>query len=185
MERARTTPIALWLKVLLFTLVVPGTVIVVGPWLVLWPAGGLSAIARGASELLARSLLGAAALGIGLAIYAWCAWEFAARGRGTPAPFDPPRRLVVSGLYRHVRNPMYVGVVLALLGESLLAGSRPLAIYAASLALAFHLRVRFFEERDLRRLFPEDFSAYAAHVPRWFPRVKAFREAPREELQEA
>ena len=178
-------PFVLWLRVLLFTLVVPGTVIVVGPWLVLWPAGGFAALARGASEPGLRRLLGAAACGIGLAIYAWCAWEFAARGRGTPAPFDPPRRLVVTGLYRHVRNPMFLGVVLVLFGEALLAGSRPLAIYAASFALAFHVRVRFFEERDLRRLFPEDFAAYAAHVPRWFPRLRAFREAPREELQEA
>jgi len=160
----------LWSRVLLFTLLVPGSVLGLAPWLLLRIAQPGWRV-----DFAGAGLAGAAALALGLAVYAGCAIEFAARGSGTPAPFDPPRRLVVSGLYRHVRNPMYVGVLLALAGESLLTRSLPLAVYAASFALAFHLRVVLHEEPALQRAFGADFEAYRANVPRWLPRLPGWR----------
>ncbi len=160
----------LGLRVAAFTLLVPGTVIGLVPWLMLRHAGdGRSFRFEGIGWF------GAAAAALGLAIYSWCAWEFAARGRGTPAVYDPPRHLVVSGLYRRVRNPMYVGVLLALAGEALLSRSTSVAVYASALALVFHLHVVLREEPALRRSFPGDFAAYCAGVRRWLPRWRAWR----------
>lgn len=131
------------LRVLLFTLIVPGSVTVAVPWLLLTFVDGGD---RAAS--VPRSLPGLTILVVGVAIYAWCAWDFAARGRGTPAPWDPPSRLVTSGLYRYVRNPMYMGIIAIIAGEASAWGSLALAIYAGLLWLAFHLRVALFEEPD-------------------------------------
>src|SRR5438093_13787919 len=80
-------------------------------------------------------------VGLGLCLLLWCVRDFVVSGRGTLAPWDPPKHLVVVGLYRFVRNPMYIAVLLLLLGWSLAVGSRLLAGYAALLAIAFHLRV--------------------------------------------
>jgi len=109
-------------------------------------------------------------LALGLAVFAWCVRDFFVIGRGTLAPWDPPRRLVVVGLYRVVRNPMYVGVLLVLLGETLLAGSWALAGYTAVVAAGFHVRVVVAEEPALARSFPDDWPAYTAAVSRWWPR---------------
>lgn len=113
---------------------------------------------------------------IGLAISFWCAMEFAVRGHGTPAPFDPPRRLVVSGLYRWVRNPMYVGLGLMLIGETLLIPQiwREMAALIVMLWAAVTLLVVYFEEPALRRLFGRDFEEYCRNVPRWIPRLRPF-----------
>jgi protein-S-isoprenylcysteine O-methyltransferase Ste14 len=150
------------LKTLLFTVLVPGTVAGLIP---AWIRGGWPM--RGPAWAIAA---GGAILAPGIAVYLWCAWDFATAGRGTPSPTHPPRALVVRGLYRHSRNPMYVGVVLAVLGQAVWARSPGLFEYAAFLAAAFHLRVVVFEEPYLQRTFGAAYDGYVASVPRWFGR---------------
>jgi protein-S-isoprenylcysteine O-methyltransferase Ste14 len=147
---------ALFLKNLLFTLLVPGSVAFYIPLLIAspTPADGLR-------------WLGLAPLAAGVAIYLWCAWDFATFGRGTPAPIDAPTRLVVRGLYRYVRNPMYVGVLSAIVGWALIFASAKLSLYAAAVWTAFHLFVVLYEEPDLRARFGADYERYCADVNRW------------------
>lgn len=97
--------------------------------------------------------------------------RFALQGLGTPAPIAPPSKLVVTGFYRHVRNPMYVGLTVAVIGEALLFGSRALLWEALFLALGFHLFVLAFEEPVLASQFGAQYETYRAHVPRWLPRL--------------
>jgi protein-S-isoprenylcysteine O-methyltransferase Ste14 len=94
--------------------------------------------------------------------------EFYVAGRGTLAPWSPPRELVTTGLYRVSRNPMYVAVVLVLLGWAALFRSLPLLVYALAIAVGFHLRVVFGEEPWLAQTHGESWSRYRAQVPRWF-----------------
>jgi protein-S-isoprenylcysteine O-methyltransferase Ste14 len=101
--------------------------------------------------------------------------RFALKGIGTPAPIAPTRHLVVSGLYRHVRNPMYVGVVLAIFGQALWLGSVALIGYAAAVFAAFFLFVLLYEEPALRRQFGAEYEQYRAGVPRWWPRLTPWR----------
>jgi protein-S-isoprenylcysteine O-methyltransferase Ste14 len=110
---------------------------------------------------------------LGFLLSFWCAMEFALRGRGTPAPFDPPRRLVITGLYRWVRNPMYLGLAVMLVGEALLLPQiwREMAILIAVLSMAVIVMVIGKEEPDLRRLFGADYDEYCRQVPRWIPRL--------------
>ncbi|HJS47154.1 MAG TPA: isoprenylcysteine carboxylmethyltransferase family protein [Gemmatimonadales bacterium] len=115
-------------------------------------------------------LVGLAAIGTGVALFAWCVWEFARRGRGTLSPADPPRALVIQGPYRWVRNPMYLGVTAALLGEVALTGSAALLIYWAVWFLAVNLFIRGYEEPTLRRQFGASFVEFSRTVPRWIPR---------------
>jgi len=150
----------LLLKNLLFTLIVPGTVAV---YLPLRIAGDRS-IAGGAILFA-----GLAVLGAGASVYAWCIWDFAAFGRGTPLPLDPPGRLVVRGLYRHTRNPMYVGVLTAILGWAILFRSAVLLVYAVAVGTCFQLFIVFYEEPHLRRAFGREYEDYTARVSRWLP----------------
>jgi len=115
--------------------------------------------------------IGTVPFAIGVIVLFWCVRDFYVSGKGTLAPWDPPKRLVIIGLYRFTRNPMYVGILLLLAGWSLLAASRWLAGYIAILAIAFHLRVVLYEEPTLIKLFGEEWSHYAATVPRWLPRL--------------
>src|SRR6516162_3921394 len=103
----------------------------------------------------------------GAAIYLRCAWDFAAKGLGTPAPIDAPRVLVVKGLYRFTRNPMYVGVASVIFGQASSYGSQRVAIYGCFVVVTFHLFVFFYEEPTLRRLFGEPYDKYCRRVPRW------------------
>ncbi len=153
----------LFLKNLLFTVVVPGTV---AGWLPWWLAG--DAAARGLGAWLSATPL----LLVGIAIYLWCLWDFAGFGQGTPAPIDAPVKLVVRGLYHYSRNPMYVGVLSAILGQALLWRAPGLLLYAACVATAFHLFVVRYEEPHLAELFGEDYGAYRARVGRWLPRIR-------------
>ena len=116
---------------------------------------------------------------IGLAIALPCVWEFAWRGFGTPAPFDPPRKLVVSGPYRFVRNPMYVGFGLVLLGEAIVFpnSTRVLLALIVILWLAVSLFIIGYEEPTLRRMFGEDYQAYCRAVRRWIPRLRPWYSA--------
>lgn len=107
----------------------------------------------------------------GGALGLWCVGSFALIGGGTPAPFDPPRRLVVRGPYAVVRNPMYIGAGLALLGAALFLRSLALLAYAAALLLAAHLFVVLYEEPTLRRTFGAEYEAYCRRVGRWWPRA--------------
>jgi protein-S-isoprenylcysteine O-methyltransferase Ste14 len=112
-------------------------------------------------------VLGAA----GATLALWCVMAFALRGRGTPAPFDPPRRLVVQGPYRSVRNPMYLGAGLALAAAALFFQSLVLLVYTTLFLLATHLFVIWYEEPTLRRTFGSDYEAYCRRVSRWSPRL--------------
>lgn len=152
----------LFLKNLLFTLVVPGTVAVYVPLLMTQnrpPASG---------PLFAAAL---AVLALGGAIYAWCVWDFAAFGRGTPAPIAAPRRLVVRGLYRYTRNPMYMSVLTVILGWAVLFQTAALVLYALIVGACFHLFIVLYEERHLRQEFGGAYEDYCSRVSRWLPRL--------------
>jgi len=151
------------LKTLLFGILVPGSVLLLVPFLLLhknvpWPASWMNWLA------LAPCVVGAL-------ILLRCGWDFAVVGLGTPAPIDPPKSLVVSGFYRYVRNPMYVGVALVLLSESWLFNSPRLLVYALAVALCFHLFTIGYEEPALKKKFGVSYQAYCQAVPRWIPRL--------------
>ena len=109
---------------------------------------------------------------IGVIVLLWCFWDFLVKGRGTPAPIDPPKELVVSGLYRYVRNPMYVGVLLVIIGHFLWFGYWNLLIYAGVVFIAFHSFVTLYEEPNLKQRFGAGYEDYLTKVPRWIPRFK-------------
>lgn len=113
--------------------------------------------------------------GIGAAIALWCVFTFVFVGKGTPAPFDPPQRLVIRGPYRFVRNPMYIGAGLGLVGPALFYESISMAIYAACFLLAAHLFVIAYEEPALRRRFGSDYEAYCGAVRRWLPGIRSLK----------
>lgn len=106
---------------------------------------------------------------IGIAIYVRCVWDFASRGRGIPAPLDHPKQLVVSGLYRYLRNPMYVGVLLVLLGEALFFRSRDFLVYVLIWFAFVNVAVLVYEEPNLRRKFGHSYERYRSSVRRWIP----------------
>jgi protein-S-isoprenylcysteine O-methyltransferase Ste14 len=106
---------------------------------------------------------------VGAGVALWCVATFTVVGRGTPAPFDPPRRLVVRGPYRFVRNPMYLGATVALAGAALVCQSLALAGYAVVFILVAHAFVVSYEEPHLRRTFGQEYEAYSARVRRWWP----------------
>ena len=152
----------LW-KNVLFTLIVPGAA---GVYL---PLSLVSDRAVTSQWLLLAS--GLVLLGLGVSIYAWCVWDFAAYGLGTPLPLDAPKNLVARGLYRVTRNPMYLGVLGVILGWAVLYGEGVLLAYLAVVGLCFHLFVVSYEEPQLRKLFGADYAAYCSKVPRWLPRL--------------
>jgi protein-S-isoprenylcysteine O-methyltransferase Ste14 len=100
----------------------------------------------------------------------WSFWSFLVQGRGTPAPIDPPKELVATGFYKYVRNPMYVGVLLILIGHFLWFGFWSLLAYAGLAWLATHLFVTLYEEPTLKRKFGAAYEDYLKRVPRWIPR---------------
>ena len=109
---------------------------------------------------------------IGGVILLWSFWNFLNEGRGTPAPSDPPKELVVTGFYRYVRNPMYVGVILIIIGHFLWFGFWWLLLYAVIAFIIVHLFVTFYEEPTLRRKFGAAYEHYLEQVPRWIPRLR-------------
>jgi len=146
-------------KTVIFTILVPGSVAVYIP----------RAIASDAAAPTLYSSIGFLPIALGAAIYLWCAWDFATAGQGTPAPIDAPKHLVVRGLYRFVRNPMYVGVLLILLGESVAFRSTRILVYAAIVFTFFNLFVILYEEPALKRKFGASYEEYLRTVPRWLP----------------
>lgn len=151
------------LGTLVFLVLVPATVAGLVPW---WIAEWRVQPALFPGARLAGAVLAAAGLAVLLDSFA----RFALRGLGTPAPVLPPRRLVVSGFYRWVRNPMYVAVLSAIAGQGLFLGEVRVVWYAALVWLAFHLFVLGYEEPRLRRTFGAEYEAFLANVPRWIPR---------------
>ena len=157
--------IAPLLQTAVFTVLVPGTV-----------AGFVPRMLRETSIVQVsdgQRWAAFAVIALGIAIYLYTAfWGFAMIGGGTPAPIAPPKTLVVQGLHRFVRNPMYIGVLLVVAGQAWLFWSKALCVYAALLWLAFHLFVMTYEEPALRRQFGESYERYRAAVPRWIPKIR-------------
>jgi protein-S-isoprenylcysteine O-methyltransferase Ste14 len=140
--------------------------------LVYVPAGLLSRSGIvGPAVIGAQQIAGMVIAAVGAAIVLWCILTFSFIGKGTPAPFDPPRKLVIRGPYRFVRNPMYIGAGLALAGASLFYESLALLAYAGVFFLVTHLFVLWYEEPVLSRTFGEEYKAYRSRVRRWWPRV--------------
>jgi protein-S-isoprenylcysteine O-methyltransferase Ste14 len=118
-------------------------------------------------------VLGLAGIGLGAVLLGMCIWEFARTGRGTLSPADPPRELVIRGLYRYVRNPMYLSVTLIVLGECQLTGSGALLLYWAIWFACANLFVLGYEEPTLRQRFGASYDRYQTEVGRWLPRLYA------------
>jgi protein-S-isoprenylcysteine O-methyltransferase Ste14 len=150
-------------KTAIFTILVPATVAGWIPWTL---RGNAQPTPNAPLRLLAVVLVGA-----GVAIYLHTAfWGFALRGQGTPAPIAPPQKLVVEGLHRYVRNPMYIGVLLIVFGQAVFFWSPALACYGVTVWLAFYLFVLFYEEPTLKKQFGGEYDEYRRRVPRWLPR---------------
>lgn len=153
----RTLLAALWFACAFFVLL---------PGCVLWLAGASLVPPPGVSRLLGALVIAAAQLAsLPLII------DFVRCGRGTHAPFDPPRRFVTTGPYRRVRNPMYLLYVVVMLGEAILYRSWPLLVYTAGFWLLAHVYVVGVEEKGLRRRFGAEYDAYCRRVGRWLPRL--------------
>ena len=154
------------LKTAFFVLLVPGFLLGVVPVLVIPKIPG-PALPPG-PWTWAAVLFWAA----GIAALVWCAADFVRKGHGTPVPLDPPKVLVVSGLYRFVRNPMYVGALLVQAGNLVWFGSLAQLVYWFFLFIGFTLFIRANEEPSLRRTFGVAYEDYCRQVPRWLPRFK-------------
>jgi protein-S-isoprenylcysteine O-methyltransferase Ste14 len=156
----------MWLTVrsILWTLVIPGVVILYIPWAFF----GLGAVPISDSHPL--QLVGLLLTSVGAAFLLVCIWEFVAYGRGTLSPVDPPKSLVVRGLYKYVRNPMYLSVLVVLLGEGLMTHSLGLFEYTLGWFVWINLVVLFYEEPALYRTFGDSYHAYTGSVSRWLPR---------------
>ena len=144
-------------RALVAFLVLPGTVAFLIPVLLL-PSG-----IRGQSVYIP----GLIPVVLGTVLLLWCVREFYVAGRGTLAPWAPPQKLIVTGLYRYSRNPIYIAVGLILCGWALAFRSRTLTVYALVVMVAFHLRVVFDEEPWLAQTHGEQWVQYKARVPRW------------------
>lgn len=154
----------------LFLVIAPGTVAGLLPWAIsgwnLEPAF---------FDFPAIRAIGILLIGLGLVPLVESFARFALEGLGTPAPILPTRHLVVSGFYRHVRNPMYVGVVGIILGQALLFGDIRLLAYAGLVWLCVHAFVLGYEEPTLRRQFGGEYDTFRKHVPRWIPRLRPWK----------
>jgi len=151
------------LRTIIFSIFVPGMV-----------AGGIPFWYLDETRRLAFSAplafpwaIGIIPFAVGIAFYLWCAGEFTFRGKGTPAPIDPPSMLVVKGPYRLTRNPMYCAVLSTILGEAIYFRSPMLGVYAVMLFALFHLFIISYEEPTLQRMFGHAYTQYRQSVPRW------------------
>ena len=153
---------------LVFLILAPGIVAGLIPWLITgWqplPPGDGPGVLRWTGLLL---------IGAGLAVVLEAFARFAWVGLGTPAPVAPTRTLVVSGLYRFVRNPMYIAVTALIFGQAVLFASWGLAVYGVVVVVGFDTFVRLYEEPTLREAYGEQYVAYCAATPRWIPRFRS------------
>jgi protein-S-isoprenylcysteine O-methyltransferase Ste14 len=155
---------------MLHTVLIPGTIIVAIPYLLVSSGPELYAFSA-----LPLRVLGGLSVLVGIFVGLWCTRHFLVLGQGTPNPLDPPKFLVRAGPYQVVRNPMYVSVGLILAGEALAHGSGTLVVYLLLVIVVFHLFVVLYEEPTLRRLFGAAYEEYCRRVPRWIPRIAADR----------
>ena len=149
----------------LFFVVAPGFVAGVVPW---WLTGWR--LRAPLPYWTPFRVVGAVLLGAGVVVLIHAFVQFAVEGMGTPAPIAPPEQLVVGGLYRYVRNPMYVAAAVTLVGQALLLGQLLLLAYAAAFAVVASAFVHWYEEPTLKRTFGADYEAYRGAVPAWWPR---------------
>ena len=153
-----------------FLVVAPGTLAIYVPWAVThWRFG---------PALLGVRIIGGLMIAAGLPVLLDSFARFAIQGLGTPAPIAPPQHLVVTGLYRWVRNPMYVGVSLLIFGQGLLFGSVRLLEYGLLVWLAFFTFVVLYEEPALYRKFGKEYEDFCLRVPGWIPRLKPLDPRP-------
>ena len=160
--------VMLLLRSVFFTFLLPGMVTVLIPYWLISSGGAVTFSNHGPIRYFGWPLIVIGAAGL-----LWCIWEFFAEGRGTLAPVDPPRHLVVRGLYKYVRNPMYVAVVTVLLGESIVFTSTGVLTEAGVFIALAYLFVVFYEEPTLRREFGESYERYLQTVGRWLPRFRS------------
>ena len=153
--------LSLVVRNVVFTIVVPG---LGGVW------APLSIAARGGHGLTPVVWEAMPVIAAGAVLYAWCVWNFATVGDGTPGLWDAPTRVVATGPYRWVRNPIYIAALLVVLGEAWLFMSLAVLAYAGAMAAFFHLFVTGYEERKLGRRFGDSYLEYRRRVPRWIPR---------------
>jgi protein-S-isoprenylcysteine O-methyltransferase Ste14 len=163
------TKTILAIKNIIFAILVPGTVAVYVPYFIFrssdalqWP--GISLL----------SISGMIIGGIGIALLLHCIITFAVQGKGTPAPIDPPKSLVIYGAYRYTRNPMYLSVLIILLSWAIVFKSIPVFIYAGIVFVCFHFFVQLFEEPSLRKKFGKPYQDYYNSIPRWGISLRPF-----------
>ena len=144
------------LFVALFLVIVPQRILTASGW-----------VPTDSSDAL--QLIGLTMVALGFALVLWSIATFAFVGKGTAAPFDPPRRLVAVGPYRFVRNPIYIGAAVAMLGAALFLSSLALVFYAIAVLVVTHLLVILYEEPHLRRVFGQPYEDYLRAVHRWMP----------------
>jgi protein-S-isoprenylcysteine O-methyltransferase Ste14 len=152
----------LFVKNLLFTILIPGTVAVYVPLLI-----SHGKIITSYPLLL---MTGMVLLAAGAVVYLRTVWDFAIAGKGTPLPIDAPKKLVVIGLYRYMRNPMYVGVLMVILGWTIIFTDWWLMIYGLGVWIVVHLFITAYEEPRLQQLFGTEYENYRRSVGRWIPR---------------
>jgi protein-S-isoprenylcysteine O-methyltransferase Ste14 len=155
-------------------IVLPGNVVVFIPAIILWVSArlGYSPKLAAAAQLLFWVALLAASIGLCLSI--WTATLFVKVGKGTPAPWDPPKKLVIRGPYCYVRNPMILGVMFMLLAESLLLQSLSIAAWLVVFFIGNSIYFPLVEEKSLEKRFGDDYRVYKAHVGRWIPRLRSW-----------
>src|SRR3712207_5983370 len=151
----------------LFFILAPGVVVGLIPWLLTrWQ------VREPLPYWVLMRLLGGILLVAGVIVLVGAFVRFVVEGLGTPAPVAAPERLVVGGVYRYVRNPMYVAVLAAIVGQALLLGRLGLMLYAGGVWLAFAAFVRYYEEPTLIRRFGADYEVYRRAMPAWWPRLR-------------
>jgi protein-S-isoprenylcysteine O-methyltransferase Ste14 len=158
------------LRHFLSILLLPTTVTVVIPYLII--------SSRPATPTRTSLAIAAVVVSAGLTLVVMTVWQFATAGHGTLAPWDPPRRLVVRGVYRYVRNPMISGVLLILMGEAIAMRSRGLLSWALAFLLINAIYIPLLEEPFLIQRFGDDYRDYRRHVPRWVPRATPWPSPP-------
>ena len=176
----------IWLRSVASILALPTMVAAVVPWLLLRGGSEYGAFWSDPSAWRVGAAIVGAMFGcVGLALVTRTVWQFATVGRGTLAPWDPPERLVVKGVYRHVRNPMISGVWLILLGELLVSASATVLWWAVGFIVVNAVYIPLSEEPGLERRNGTEYRRYAANVPRWVPRLSAWDPQERSSSTEA
>ena len=160
-------------------IVLPGTVLVFIPAVILWATEDwkFSAVSTTAGQLCLALLAGS----IGLGLSVWTVTIFKNFGQGTPAPWDPPKKLVVRGPYRHVRNPMIIGAMLMLLAEAMLLQAWSIVVWMMVFFIGNSIYFPLIEEKGLEKRFGDDYRDYTDHVPRWIPRICPWEQASNDE----